>query len=141
VRGWGFGVAHDGYRGGDVVEKMGQENERTFVTALVETAKGIDNADEILSVAGVDVGWVGHYDLTNTTGITAQFEQEEFKRAVGKLFGACEGTEKPPASCAIRRASEGMARQRRALPPLWRGHVNRGEPHGVPDDRGSKLMA
>jgi 2-keto-3-deoxy-L-rhamnonate aldolase RhmA len=90
VRGWRFGVAHDGYRGGDVVEKMGQENERTLVTALVETTKGIDNADEILSVAGVDVGWVGHYDLTNTMGITAQFEQEEFQRAVGKLFGACE---------------------------------------------------
>jgi len=28
VRGLGFGVAHDDYRGGDVVEKMGRENER-----------------------------------------------------------------------------------------------------------------
>jgi len=34
------------------------------VIALAETAEGIDNADEILSVAGIDVGWMGHYDLT-----------------------------------------------------------------------------
>lgn len=90
VRGLGFGVAHDDYRGGDVVEKMGQENERTLVIALVETATGIDNADEILSVAGVDVGWIGHYDLTNTMGITAQFERKEFAQALDKLFRACE---------------------------------------------------
>ena len=42
VRGLGFGVAHDDYRGGDVVEKMGQENERTLLIALVETATGIE---------------------------------------------------------------------------------------------------
>jgi 2-keto-3-deoxy-L-rhamnonate aldolase RhmA len=90
VRGVGFGVAHDGYRGGDVMELMREENERTLVIALVETAKGISNADEILSVAGIDVGWMGHYDLTNTMGITAQFDRPEFNAAVEKLFGACE---------------------------------------------------
>jgi 2-keto-3-deoxy-L-rhamnonate aldolase RhmA len=60
------------------------------VIGLVETAKGISNADEILSVAGIDVGWLGHYDLTNTMGITAQFDRLEFNDAVEKLFGACE---------------------------------------------------
>jgi 2-keto-3-deoxy-L-rhamnonate aldolase RhmA len=51
--------------------------------------EGIDNADEILSVPGVDVGWLGHYDLTNTMGITAEFDRKEFSAAVGELFGAC----------------------------------------------------
>lgn len=90
VRGLGFGVAHDDYRGGDVVEKMKEENERTLVIALVETAKGIVNAEEIVSVEGIDVGWLGHYDLTNSMGITAQFERPEFNAAVETLFGACE---------------------------------------------------
>lgn len=90
VRGLGFGVAHDDYRGGDVIEKMRQENERTIAIALVETAKGIESADGILGVPGIDVGWLGHYDLTDTMGMTAEFERAEFNAAVAKLFGACE---------------------------------------------------
>ena len=45
IRGLGFGVGHDDYRGGDVVSTMREENERTLVIALVETARGIANAD------------------------------------------------------------------------------------------------
>jgi 2-dehydro-3-deoxyglucarate aldolase/4-hydroxy-2-oxoheptanedioate aldolase len=60
------------------------------VIALVETAKGIMNAEEILSVEGIDVGWLGHYDLSNTMGITARFDRPEFNAAVEKLSGTCE---------------------------------------------------
>ena len=111
VRGLGFGVAHDDYRGGDVVELMREENERMLVVALVETTKGIENADEILSVPGIDVGWLGHYDLTNTMGITAQFDRGEFNAAVEKLFGACERHGKAPGFLA---ASVAQAREWRA---------------------------
>ena len=91
--------------------------------ALVETAKGIDNADEILSVPGVDVGWLGHYDLTNTMGITAEFDRKEFNAAVEKLFGACRKHGKAPGFLAASvRASQGVAGKRRALPLLWHGH-------------------
>jgi 2-keto-3-deoxy-L-rhamnonate aldolase RhmA len=111
VRGLGFGVAHDSYRGGDVVELMREENQRTLVIALVETATGIMNADEILSVAGVDVGWLGHYDLTNTMGVTAEFDRPEFNDAVGRLFGACERHGKAPGFLAT---SVAQAREWRA---------------------------
>ena len=82
MRGLGFSVGHDDYTGGDVVAKMREANERTLVIALIETAEGIANADEILRVPGIDVGWLGHYDLTNTMGITAQFEHPDFLAAV-----------------------------------------------------------
>lgn len=59
VRGLGFGVGHDDYRGGDIKALMKAENERTLVIALIETATGIANADTILSVPGIDVGWLG----------------------------------------------------------------------------------
>jgi 2-keto-3-deoxy-L-rhamnonate aldolase RhmA len=111
VRGLGFGVAHDDYRGGDVVEKMKEENERTLVIALIETAKGIMNAEEILSVAGIDVGWLGHYDLSNTMGITAQFNRPEFNAAVEKLLGACKRHQKAAGFLAT---SVGQAREWRA---------------------------
>jgi 2-keto-3-deoxy-L-rhamnonate aldolase RhmA len=94
VRGLGFGVGHDEYRGGDITTLMKSENERTLVIALIETATGIANADAILSVPGIDVGWLGHYDLTNTLGITAEFDRPEFHAAVAKLLEACRSSGK-----------------------------------------------
>lgn len=89
-RGLGFGFAHDDYKGGDVVALTRQENERTLVIALIETATGIENAEEIMAVPGIDVGWLGHFDLTDSMGMTAQFHRPEFDAAVARLFGACE---------------------------------------------------
>ena len=67
----------------------GFENQRTLVIALIETATGIANADAILSVPGIDVGWLGHYDLTNTMGMTAEFDRPEFHAAVDTWLAAC----------------------------------------------------
>jgi 2-keto-3-deoxy-L-rhamnonate aldolase RhmA len=88
VRGLGFGVGHDDYSGGDVVPKTVEENERTVAIALIETATGIANVEEILAVEGIDVGWLGHYDLTNSMGITAQFDHPDFEAAVSRLVAA-----------------------------------------------------
>jgi 2-keto-3-deoxy-L-rhamnonate aldolase RhmA len=117
IRGLGFGFGHDDYRGGDIINAMRQENDRTLVIALVETAKGIDNADEILSVPGIDVGWLGHYDLTNTMGITAEFDRKEFNAAVEVLFGACRKHGKAPGFLAtsVPHAREWRARGMRCI--------------------------
>jgi len=90
VRGIGFGVGHDDYSGGDVVPKTVAENERTLVIALIETAAGIANADEILAVDGIDVGWLGHYDLTDSMGITGRFDDPAFEAAVASLLAATQ---------------------------------------------------
>ena len=90
TRGLGFSVAHDDYSGGSVVEKINALNERTLVIALIESETGIENAEEILSVPGIDVGWLGHYDLTDSMGIPGQFEHPRFKAAVKSLLSACK---------------------------------------------------
>jgi 2-keto-3-deoxy-L-rhamnonate aldolase RhmA len=90
VRGLGFGNGHDDYAGGDVVGKGRAENERTLVIALVETATGIANVDAIAAVPGIDVVWLGHFDLTDSMGMTAQFERPEFDAAVNRLVAAAE---------------------------------------------------
>jgi 2-keto-3-deoxy-L-rhamnonate aldolase RhmA len=87
-RGLGFGSGHDDYSSGDVVAKAKEENARTLTIALIETAIGMENAEQILSVPGIDVGWLGHYDLTNSMGITAQFDHPAFHDAVAKLLAA-----------------------------------------------------
>jgi 2-keto-3-deoxy-L-rhamnonate aldolase RhmA len=95
VRGSAFGMAHDDYTGGDVVEKMRVANERTLVIALVETARGIADIDTIMGVEGIDIGWLGHFDLTASMGIPGQFEHPEFLRAVDSLVAACARNGKP----------------------------------------------
>lgn len=95
VRGLAFGMPHDDYEGGDHVRKMRLANERTMVIALVETAAGIDNVDAILATPGIDVGWLGHYDLTNSLGIDGQFDHPRYKAAVKKLARACARNGKP----------------------------------------------
>jgi 2-keto-3-deoxy-L-rhamnonate aldolase RhmA len=87
-RGAAFGVAHDDYEGGAVADKIAAANERTLVIALVETAEGIRNVDEIAAVEGVDVVWLGHFDLTNFMGIPAQFQHADYLKAVNTLVAA-----------------------------------------------------
>jgi 2-keto-3-deoxy-L-rhamnonate aldolase RhmA len=71
-------------------------NERTLVIALIETKAGIDHADEILAVPGIDVGWLGHFDLSNSLGITGQFEHPELLAATETLLAACKRHGKAP---------------------------------------------
>jgi 2-dehydro-3-deoxyglucarate aldolase/4-hydroxy-2-oxoheptanedioate aldolase len=70
------------------VAKGQAENERTLVIALVETATGIANVEAIAAVPGIDVVWLGHFDLTDSMGMTAQFDRPEFDAAVKKLVAA-----------------------------------------------------
>ncbi len=89
VRGLAFGMPHDDYAGGDHVPKMKAANQRTLTIALIETVAGIDNVDAIMATPGIDVGWMGHYDLTNAMGIDGQFDHPRYKSAVKKLVQAC----------------------------------------------------
>jgi 2-dehydro-3-deoxyglucarate aldolase/4-hydroxy-2-oxoheptanedioate aldolase len=95
VRGLAFGMAHDDFTEGDAIRKMAEENARTLVIPLIETATGIANADAIMAVEGVDIGWLGHFDLTNTMGITAQFDHPDFHAAVDAMVAACRRHGKP----------------------------------------------
>jgi 2-keto-3-deoxy-L-rhamnonate aldolase RhmA len=89
-RGAAFGIAHDDYTGGSVPEKIAAANERTMVITLIETAEGIRNVDAIAAVDGIDVLWLGHFDLTNFMGIPAQFQHADYLAAVDALTFAAK---------------------------------------------------
>src|ERR1700743_440960 len=89
-RGAAFAMAHDDYEGGSVPEKMAAANERTLAIALVETAVGVKAADEIAAVDGIDVIWLGHFDLTNFMGIPCQFDNPDYLRAVDSIVAAAK---------------------------------------------------
>ena len=85
VRGLAFGMPHDDYLGGDHIKAMKAANERTLVIALIETAAGIENVEAIMATPGIDIGWIGHFDLTNALGIDGQFDHPRYKAAVKAL--------------------------------------------------------
>jgi 2-dehydro-3-deoxyglucarate aldolase/4-hydroxy-2-oxoheptanedioate aldolase len=89
-RGAAFGFASDDYIGGDLAEKIKIANQRTLVMCLIETAEGIENVDAIASVPGVDVLWLGHFDLTNFLGIPAQFDHPKYVAAIDKMVAAAK---------------------------------------------------
>jgi 2-dehydro-3-deoxyglucarate aldolase/4-hydroxy-2-oxoheptanedioate aldolase len=87
-RGVALGIAHDLYRAGDA-DFFARTNEETCVILLLETEKAFENLEAIISVPGVDVAWVGHYDLTVSMGIPAQFEHPRFLAAMEELATVC----------------------------------------------------
>jgi 2-dehydro-3-deoxyglucarate aldolase/4-hydroxy-2-oxoheptanedioate aldolase len=89
-RGAAFGFAHDDFEGGDVIEKMKMIHERTLVIAMIETKQGLENVDAIAAVPGVDVLWLGHFDMSNFLGIPGQFDSPVFQDAIRKIVAAAK---------------------------------------------------
>jgi 2-keto-3-deoxy-L-rhamnonate aldolase RhmA len=95
-RGAAFTVAHDDYTGGDIVEKIRTANSESLLIAQVETAAGLRNVNEIAAVDGIDVLWIGHFDLSNSLGIPGQFDHPLFQDAVSQVLEACQRHGKVP---------------------------------------------
>ena len=87
-RGVALGIAHDLYRAGDA-SFFARANDDTAVIVILETVRAFENLDEIVSVPGLDVAWMGHYDLTVSMGIPAQFDHPRFLEAMDALVDSC----------------------------------------------------
>ncbi len=87
-RGVALGIAHDGYCAAGP-SYFPESNEDLLIIALLETARAFERLDEIVSVPGVDVAWMGHYDLTASMGIPAEFEHPKFLGCMDALVKVC----------------------------------------------------
>jgi len=84
-RGAAFGFAQCDYQGGDIGQKIRNYHDRTLVVAQIETERGLAEVEEIAAVDGIDVLWVGHFDLSNFMGIPAQFDNPTFLQAMQRV--------------------------------------------------------
>ncbi|MBL8293241.1 MAG: hypothetical protein JNN08_15445 [Bryobacterales bacterium] len=101
-RGVGLGAAHTDYLGADPVTYYQRSNENTTVIAQIESPVGLKNLEAIAATPGVDILWVGHFDLSTSMGIPGQFQHPEFlaamksvvdiSRKCGKLAGIQPGS-------------------------------------------------
>ncbi len=88
-RGVAFGVAHDDYRGGNLISKMHRANDEIMLIAQIENADGVEHAERIASVDGIDALWIGQFDLTTSLGIPGQMQHTLFKDATRRVVEAC----------------------------------------------------
>jgi 2-keto-3-deoxy-L-rhamnonate aldolase RhmA len=56
----------------------------------IESVEGIENLEAIATTPGVDVLWVGHYDLSQSMGIPGQFHDERFRDNLKRVIAVCD---------------------------------------------------
>ena len=86
-----FGPFGTGHLGPDYDTWIGDE---LFVAVQIETADGHRNAEEILSVDGIDGCWIGPNDLSRSMGLVMR--SPEHDAAIVEVIEACGRTGKIP---------------------------------------------
>ena len=100
-RGSAFGMAHDDYLPGAPVDKIAAARAKSVLIALIETPGGVAAAEAIAALPGVDMLWLGHFDLTNFMGIPGQFDHPEYLAAVDRIVAAARRHGKPAGFLAL----------------------------------------
>jgi 2-dehydro-3-deoxyglucarate aldolase/4-hydroxy-2-oxoheptanedioate aldolase len=59
-----------------------EANRSTTIICQIESVEGLDDLEAIAATPGVDVLWVGHFDLTQSMGIPGQFHHPRFLEAL-----------------------------------------------------------
>ncbi len=99
---------------GALTERANREN---LVIAQIESPAGIENADAIVSVPGVDVVWLGQFDLSLALGVPGRFDHPDYLAAVDRLIEVCRRHGKPLGQM-IGTAEEGAALRERGFEVL-----------------------
>ena len=87
-------------------------NDAVLVIPQIEDMEGIDNGEEIMSVEGVDVGFLGPADLALSMGV--EMGDPAHEAAIQKFLAACKKVGKPcgmparAADAAQKRIAEGF---------------------------------
>ena len=87
-RGVGIGTAHTDFLPASPVEYFEESNASTVIICQIESPAGVKNAEAIAATPGVDLLWVGHFDLSQTMGIPAQFQHPDFLAALRTVIAA-----------------------------------------------------
>jgi 2-keto-3-deoxy-L-rhamnonate aldolase RhmA len=92
----GFGLLlRDEWEPGGVPATLAKANAETIVLVQIETAAGLEAVDEIAAVDGIDVLWIGHFDLTASLGIPGDFSSGRYHEAVDRIVAAGAAAGKP----------------------------------------------
>ena len=84
-------VMHDADCGlADTADYMQHANNETFIVIQIEDPEGVDAIDEIASVDGIDVLFIGPGDLTQQYGIIGQLDHPRMQKTVDAIAAAAD---------------------------------------------------
>lgn len=87
VMGSGPALRYQGLKLGEVNRTL---NEETLLVVMLETAQGIENADAIARVAGIDILLIGSNDLCTEMGIPGELRHPKLRQAYDAVARACK---------------------------------------------------
>jgi len=82
----GCAPRHAAFRDKDYIKTA---NDEVLVVIQIETEEAVRNIDEICSVKGVDVCFVGPTDLSLSLGVLGQTDHPKFRKAKQEVVKAC----------------------------------------------------
>lgn len=85
-RGIIFGQAQNDFKSVNPVEFIDYANRNTTVICQIESVIGLENVTDIAATPGVDILWVGHFDLSQSMGIPGQFDHPRFLEAMKRVI-------------------------------------------------------
>ena len=85
----GFGLLYGDQLAEGVGEAMRAAEEGTLVILQIETKAGLQHVEEIAVTPGVDVLWVGQFDLSIAMGIPGAFDDARMTQAEDRVLAAC----------------------------------------------------
>ncbi|MDG1088723.1 MAG: aldolase/citrate lyase family protein, partial [Acidimicrobiales bacterium] len=97
-----------------VPEIIDGAHDRTMVCVLIESAQGVANAEEIMSVPGVDVAHLGHGDLSLSLGVPGDTNHPTMQAGIDSILAACE-THGKTAACLAGDVATGVDWVRRGF--------------------------
>jgi 2-dehydro-3-deoxyglucarate aldolase len=76
-------------------EYLAVANGQTTVVVQIEHRDAIANVEQIVSVPGIDVAFVGPYDLSNSMGLVGQVGHVDVVAAIDKVRATCSRVNRP----------------------------------------------
>lgn len=85
----GVGFCRANRYGMDLKGEFARANDASVVAVQIEHIDAVDNIEAILGVPGIDVAFIGPYDLSASMGLTAEFDHPDFLAAKSRVLAAC----------------------------------------------------
>jgi 2-dehydro-3-deoxyglucarate aldolase/4-hydroxy-2-oxoheptanedioate aldolase len=97
----GVGVYYpDDIEEGGLAASLETAVDNQLLIAQIETVTGVEHVEEIAAVDGIDILWIGHFDLTTSLGVPGQFGHSLHVEAVGRVLDAAAAAGKPVGTMA-----------------------------------------
>lgn len=77
------------FRSGPAKETMRRMNDTTLVVSMIESAKAIENVEDIASVEGLDMLFLGTNDLCGAYGVPGEYDHPRIREAYEHVAKVC----------------------------------------------------